>query len=741
MKKLFALFLTTTAGLALTSRVQAQCNISATANPIAVCVGDSSQVFANAFIPGSNYNFDFNSSTIPAGWSTGGSTFFNSPCLPSLDGSPYYWAATAVGTPFIETVDLNCTAGGTINFEFVYAVQGGPTPCEGPDEQDEGISVQYSTDAGLTWNDIIYYSPGGFSLPANPGGNTSIAAGPTAYTVWNTVTIPIPLAAQTTATRFRWIQFNSSGGCCDNWGLDNINISSGVALNYNWSTGLSGWNQNQSTLYNLQSDTCIIITALDTVSGQTCTDTVCIQVYPLPVPNLTYTNPICAGQQITFDGTGTTPVGGIATYEFDLDNNGTYEYNFTNGVQNFTYFVIAGNYTVGFQVTTPGGCSAQGDFPVQVYNNPTLNVSSSPLELCLGDTFDLQAVGGIINPPSLPSTLDQYDWDMDNNGSIEIVDNAGGTNSTQNFMYGTPGSYTVMVTVTTSGGCTAQDSVDVIVHDHPTAAFASTNVCFNFQTDVNDASQIIAPDVITGYDWTITNTSGYSFTSSNQNIQQTFPDTGTYTATLVITSDKGCVDSVEQTFLVYPQPTADFSYTTGCFAHNTFISTSSGGADTLFLEWDLTQDAQTDTTDFAFEYVFSDSSDQNVTLTVTDTNGCTSSITQLVDVKGGVNEPQMPDVMNLSSSVGNDKYDFQQFAPGFNDCINYTLAIYNRWGILVYEAVNDTDAPDLSCSNCFTGRTATGSTVTPGTYYYILRGQGDPSTPPIEKNGTITIFD
>jgi PKD repeat protein len=298
-----------------------------------------------------------------------------------------------------------------------------------------------------------------------------------------------------------------------------------------------------------------------------------------------------------------------------------------------------------------------------------------------------------------------------------------------------------MVTVTTSGNCTASDSVQVVVHDHPTAAFATNNVCFNFQTDINDSSQIVAPDVITGYDWIITNTSGYSYTSTNPNIQQTFPDTGTYTATLVITSDKGCTDSIQQTFQVYPQPVADFIYTTGCFNHNTFQDQSSGGADTLFLQWDLTDDNITDTTAYSFEYVFADSSDKNVTLTVVDTNGCTATVTKLVDVKGGVQQPIMPDVMNLSSTVGNDKYDFQQFAPGFNDCIDYTLTIYDRWGILIYEAVNSTSNPDLNCNGCFTGRTTTGSTITAGTYYYILRGQGDPSTPPIVLNGTITVVD
>ncbi|PWL31499.1 MAG: hypothetical protein DCO96_04675 [Fluviicola sp. XM-24bin1] len=45
----------------------------------------------------------------------------------------------------------------------------------------EGIELQFSVDGGLTWIPIVYFSPGGFQLPQNPGTSGSVATGFTPY--------------------------------------------------------------------------------------------------------------------------------------------------------------------------------------------------------------------------------------------------------------------------------------------------------------------------------------------------------------------------------------------------------------------------------------------------------------------------------------------------------------------------------------------------------------------------------
>jgi hypothetical protein len=57
------------------------------------------------------------------------------------------------------------TAGVTICFDLLFAEQGNAAPCEGPDEPDEGVYLQYSINGGATWIDIHYFDPnGGYDL-------------------------------------------------------------------------------------------------------------------------------------------------------------------------------------------------------------------------------------------------------------------------------------------------------------------------------------------------------------------------------------------------------------------------------------------------------------------------------------------------------------------------------------------------------------------------------------------------
>lgn len=240
MRNLFYTLIVLTAS---TSLSYAQCNLSYTPNDTTICPGDS--VWVSAFIPvnGGLQSFNFNAGSLPSGWSTTGGQAFSTPCGPSPNGTPYYWASTSgTTTPQLATPSFNLACGATVTFDMVYSVQGGPAPCEGPDQSEEGVELQYSLDGGLTWLPVIYYSPAGFSLPQNPGVGGPGTTGPTAYTTWGSYSVTIPPGAFSTSTMFRWIQEVSSSAAYDNWGLDNISITPVpcAPIDYvNWSNGLN----------------------------------------------------------------------------------------------------------------------------------------------------------------------------------------------------------------------------------------------------------------------------------------------------------------------------------------------------------------------------------------------------------------------------------------------------------------------------------------------------------------------
>jgi len=166
-------------------------------------------------VMGNNFN-----SGLGSGWVATGGSSVGTPCGSSLDGTPYYWASTSTGTPNLTTVAYDVSCGGTISFDMAYSVQGGASPCEGPDLTNEGVYLRYSTDGGATWTIIQYWDPVGGYDPT--------------LTSWNTYTIPIPAAAMTPNTQFQWIQTSSSGSCCDNWGIDNVSITANTNCSSYW---------------------------------------------------------------------------------------------------------------------------------------------------------------------------------------------------------------------------------------------------------------------------------------------------------------------------------------------------------------------------------------------------------------------------------------------------------------------------------------------------------------------------
>lgn len=232
INKLVAIFclvlLTTPFGLA-------QCNVSLSVvpqpgSPPLDCTGGDVIIIVSG--GGGSYGVfteDFNGGANP-GWNSGGGSQYGQPCGPGINNTDYYWASTSTGTPQLTTNGFDVSCGGDICFDMVYSTQGGSSPCEGPDLPNEGVTLQYSVNGGASWTVIDYWDPNGGYDPQ--------------MTTWNTYCFTLPAGANTTNTSFQWIQNNSSGTCCDNWGIDNVQInavSCGPPYSFNWNQpGVSG---------------------------------------------------------------------------------------------------------------------------------------------------------------------------------------------------------------------------------------------------------------------------------------------------------------------------------------------------------------------------------------------------------------------------------------------------------------------------------------------------------------------
>lgn len=293
------------------------CDINATATPSTITCGQSAVLTAFGSSAGQVVlDEDFNSGGFGPGWgSTPGATSFNNPCSPGgVDGTPHAWMDNNTSVPRTLTsasYDLTAaTAGVSVCFDLLFAEQGDAAPCEGPDEPDEGVYLQYSTDGGNTWIDIHYFDPNGGNDPQ--------------LTNWNNWCFELPPGAITSNTQIRWHQTADSGADFDHWGIDNVQIFQNdinaevewLHDGYSYGVGNPG-GDNPTPVSPITTTT--YTAQITTGTGDVCTaDVTVIVVDPVYDVNVS-ANPttICAGDCADITGTAQIVLdpGGIETYE------------------------------------------------------------------------------------------------------------------------------------------------------------------------------------------------------------------------------------------------------------------------------------------------------------------------------------------------------------------------------------------------------------------------------------------
>lgn len=508
------------------------CYVTVTPQDTLVCPGDSVQITAIANLIPTGQAFNFNGGVLPAGWNAVGGNVFATPCTPSLTGDPYYWASTAsAGTyPGIETAAFDVSCGGAIVFDMVFAIQGGAAPCEGPDLADEGVELQYSTTGGAPWIPIVYYSPGGYELPQNPNtsGGVATTAG-TAYTVWNTFTVPIPPGAMTPTTTFRWTQQTNSGTCCDNWGLENIIINAtgtpcGTNTIVDWSNGLTDTNSFYINPY--VNDT-LIAYVYDTTGVFQCESTpIYINVRPDDMTHDLVDTIFAYCPNDSFPAEVVNIQDGTMPYSFNWSTGGTNALEMLSSGPD-----KQGNIT--YYVDVMDDCGYSHPDSVVMVTNQLLTIDTLvqlPASACASDGTVYALVSGVTN------NINQEFYQWINESESDSIDASAWQNIPSGWYY-----FTI-----TDDVCQESDSIFLEMNNPPAADFSAstTNGCAPLPVTFTNNSQNA-----TNYYWDFDN--GNAFSVGNMNDQnQTF--TSTSNVMLIASDDAGCADTAYVTVNVSP---------------------------------------------------------------------------------------------------------------------------------------------------------------------------------------------
>lgn len=329
----------------------------------------------------------------------------------------------------------------------------------------------------------------------------------------------------------------------------------------------------------------------------------------------------CLGQQTTFSGSSVYPDTSVASWRWDLDNDGQYDDAF--GKMLGTMFNQPGAYPVGLKVVLNSGAADSMATPDTVVVNPLPQVNFSTENLCESQTAILTSASTIAS-----GTISKYYWDFRNDGS----DNDSG--STVTFNCGPAETYQTKLRCVSDQGCEAFAIKTTQVFNQPAPGFTVQSACLGGNTAFTNTSTI-QNENISFYLWDF----GDGDSAALANPSHVFSSEQTYTVSLTAISENACEATISQPVAIAQLVNAGFTVQNECLGGTTQFTngtTTLQGEIVNNLQWDF-GDATTGITSGNVSHEYAGTGTFVVTLTAVSQNSCKDVFTDTVVIEQKVN--------------------------------------------------------------------------------------------------------
>lgn len=432
-----------------------------------------------------------------------------------------------------------------------------------------------------------------------------------------------------------------------------------------------------------------------------------MDAYDVPIAGFTFEND-CVGSDFEIADASIIETGNVTSWEWEVDGIGGFDgQNFNMQIDNW------GSYDVQLLITSNNGCQDSVSYTLEVYPDPVVNFTVD--EACeMSEAF-------FTNQTSIPSTtIVNYNWTFgDGNGSLD----ADPIN-----IYGTQGSYDVVLTATTEFGCIGQGFETISVYPLPVADFTleGAEFCAGGEISLGDMSSVIDPSQIAQWQWSLNG----EMVGTGQELIQGVDNAGLYDVTLTVITNHGCVADTTMVgaLNVWPFPEAAFNAELSEFdLLNTtmvFEDQSLGATNWSYHFGDGTFDNEQNV-----EHQYLNYGEYEVWLYVSNEFGCSHEAMQTIEIN-----PQMliyvPNAFTPDDNGRNEVF-FPEIT-GF-DIEQYNFQIWNRWGELMFET-DDLSEP-------WVGDVQGGTHIAPiGVYAWRIIVQNAYTWETEEISGTVTLI-
>ncbi|MFN0204497.1 MAG: PKD domain-containing protein [Bacteroidia bacterium] len=411
---------------------------------------------------------------------------------------------------------------------------------------------------------------------------------------------------------------------------------------YNWNFGAPGWassSPNPTYTYNSVGTFDVTLVVYDAIGcGTVYTDTALVTT---SLPTVSFgISPAsaaagCTGNPIQFyssaTGTGLFYVWNFGDGPSPPNNNDSVTHIYTTN----------GSYNVSLSVTDVNGCTVTNTLNnmVQIGNLTTNFIPSNT-------TDDCPPFLGYFTPQiTAPFTAATYEWYFGDGGAT--ITSTSAPPVTAQHLYVLPGNYTVTM-ITNSNGCkdtVTKTSLISIAGPIATYSLSDNEGCPGINVQFNITSSANVQD----YMWYLY---GQDSTSV-QNPTYTYYNPGTYTPLLYVTDNNGCrvPIPISDTVIVHQPPTANFLADSLLICEgNTvnFTNTSAQGGGTLNV-WAWNFGDATIGNGANPQHLYTTNGLMDVTMVVTDVNGCKDTLVKNDYIKVLDNVPPVaPEIQHVS---------------------------------------------------------------------------------------------
>lgn len=331
-----------------------------------------------------------------------------------------------------------------------------------------------------------------------------------------------------------------------------------------------------------------------------------VDVFPLPLASFT-SSLSCSSSPTIFDGSTSSITGDtITSWLWNFDGLGSS----TDTIAEFT-FANAGTYTVALIVTTSDGCSDTLESQISVIQSPQFDFIYN--EPCLG-------VGSVFtyNSLTLPPPPANLTWDF-GDGTLSFL-------LSPTHIYASVDTFEVTLTVENPNTlCTSEITKSLIVFPVPEVGYIVNNNCEELPLQFTDTSSIQSGSIV-NWSWNL----GVLGTSTQTNPVVTPSDAGTYPTSLTVTSDKGCIATINQNATVFQKPVAAMTPDPLFGSPPLTVSFINSSAGATSYSWDF-GDGNTGT-GFNPQHIFQDTGLYAVSLIAISTEGCLDTAYSMVSV-------------------------------------------------------------------------------------------------------------